>query len=96
MLRVVDVLPARRETLAGVTHVDGTARVQTVSRAAHPRFHNLLLAFEKLTGVPVILNTSFNVAGRPIVETPGDAIECFLSTHIDALVLHEFIVEKDG
>jgi carbamoyltransferase len=94
MLRVVDVLPHQRAVIPSVTHVDGTARVQTVSAAGTPLFHQLIAAFDALTGVPVVLNTSFNVAGRPIVETPADAIECFLSTNIDALILHNYLLEK--
>ena len=94
MLRVVDVLPHQRAVIPSVTHVDGTARVQTVSAAGNPLFHQLIAAFDVLTGVPVVLNTSFNVAGRPIVETPADAIECFLSTNIDALILHNYLLEK--
>lgn len=95
MLRVVNVLPEKRSTIPAVTHVDGTARVQTVAMATHPRFHALIDAFGRRTGVPVILNTSFNVAGKPIVETPQDAIACFLSTNIDALVLHDYVIEKE-
>jgi carbamoyltransferase len=95
MLRVVAVLPEKISIIPAVTHVDGTARVQTVSAEAHPRFHALIEAFSKRTGVPVILNTSFNVAGKPIVETPQDALDCFCSTNIDLLVLHNFVVEKE-
>ncbi|UWZ85531.1 carbamoyltransferase family protein [Occallatibacter riparius] len=96
MLRVVNVLPDKRSLISAVTHVDGTARVQTVSAATHPRFHALIEAFAQRTGVPVILNTSFNVAGKPIVETPDDAIDCFRSTHIDVVVLHDYVLEKEG
>lgn len=94
MLRVVDVHPSMREVIPSVTHVDGTARVQTVSHTGHPGFYALIAAFDRITGVPVVLNTSFNVAGKPIVETPGDALDCFLSTEIDALFLHDFLVSK--
>jgi len=94
MLRVVDVHPHKRASIAAVTHVDGTARVQTVSRSHSPLLYDLISAFEARTGVPVILNTSFNVAGRPIVETPADAVECFLATRIDALVMHDYLAEK--
>jgi carbamoyltransferase len=94
MLRVVDVRPEKRLTLAAVTHVDGTARVQTVSRYENPLFYDLIRKFEQQTGVPVVLNTSFNRAGEPIVETPADAIECFLSTRIDALAIHNFLITK--
>jgi carbamoyltransferase len=94
MLRVVEVRPEKAHILAGVTHVDGTARVQTVCRRSNREFYDLIAAFERRTGVPVVLNTSFNIAGRPIVETPRDAIECFVSTSIDALVLHDLLIEK--
>ena len=94
MLRVVDVRPEKRSTLAAVTHVDGTARVQTVSRYENPLFYDLIRKFENRTGVPVVLNTSFNRAGEPIVETPADAIECFMSTRIDALAIHNFLITK--
>lgn len=96
MLRVVAVLPEKISSIPAVTHVDGTARVQTVSADTHPEFHAVIEAFGRRTGVPVILNTSFNVAGKPIVETPQDAVDCFCSTNIDVLVLHNFVVEKEG
>ncbi|HEX4966717.1 MAG TPA: carbamoyltransferase C-terminal domain-containing protein [Thermoanaerobaculia bacterium] len=96
MLRVVPVLAAKRSVIPAVTHVDGTARVQTVSRTTNPRFHRLLEEFRNVTGVPVLLNTSFNVNERPIVETPADAVECYLSTGIDALVLHDYVATKPG
>ena len=83
-----------RERIPGVVHIDGTARVQTVTREDNPRFHALLTAFAERTGVPVLLNTSFNVRGEPIVEVPFDAMECFLGTDIDVLVIHDWLVEK--
>ncbi len=76
------------------THVDGTARVQTVSHQHEPLFHRLLTEFEALTGVPVMINTSFNVKGEPIVCTPEDAVNCFLRTDIDYLAIGNFLVEK--
>ncbi len=96
MLRVVDVQPSKQSVIPSVTHVDGTARVQTVTEKNNPLFYRLIAAFDSLTGVPVVLNTSFNVAGRPIVETPLDAIDCFLSTEIDSLVLHDFLLTKEA
>lgn len=80
--------------IPAVTHVDGSARVQTVSEASDPIFHALLRAFERETGCPVLVNTSFNVRGEPIVCTPSDAIACFLDTHMDALVMENILVEK--
>lgn len=80
--------------MPSVVHVDGTVRVQTVSRAVDPRYHRLLLECKALTGYPVLLNTSFNVKGEPIVCTPEDAVACFLATAIDVLVLDDYIVTK--
>ncbi|HEX9882129.1 MAG TPA: carbamoyltransferase C-terminal domain-containing protein, partial [Hyphomicrobium sp.] len=82
------------DRIPAIVHVDGTARVQTVRKETNERLHRLLTEFEALTGVPVLINTSFNVKGEPIVETPRDAVECFLSTGIDQLVLHDTIVAK--
>ncbi|MDJ0973301.1 MAG: carbamoyltransferase C-terminal domain-containing protein [Planctomycetota bacterium] len=96
MLLAFDVKPAAREQLPSITHVDGTARVQTVRREDNPRLHALLTAFGELTGVPVLLNTSFNDRGEPLVETPGDAVRCYLGTGLDALVLGDWIVRKRG
>ncbi len=88
------VLPKKRDVIPAVTHVDGTARVQTVSGETNPLYYRLIEEFEKLTGVAVILNTSFNVRGEPIVCTPSNAIDCFLGTQMDYLVLGNFIAEK--
>ncbi len=92
MLLICNVLPEFREELAGITHVDGTARVQTVSRSFSPLFHALLRELGRQTGIPVALNTSFNLRGMPIVETPADALRCFLSTRIDSLIMDRFLV----
>ena len=78
-----------------VTHVDGSARVQTVHEQTNPLFHRLLLAFEAMTGCAVLVNTSFNVRGEPIVCTPEDAYRCFRRTHIDALAIGPFLILKD-
>ncbi len=80
--------------IPAVTHVDGSARIQTVSAATNPRFHALLTAFDARTGVPCLVNTSFNVRGEPIVGSPADAYRCFRRTHIDALALGPFLLEK--
>ena len=85
MLSVYDVLPPRRDEVPSITHVDGSARVQTVDAPTNPLFHRLIEHFERRTGVPVVLNTSFNVRGEPIVCTPADAVACFQSTDIDRL-----------
>jgi len=94
MLFAVPVREEQRAVIPAVTHVDGSARVQTVSRESNPRFWELLSEFGKLTGVPVVLNTSFNVMNEPIVCTPGDALQCFLSTEIDCLAMGDFLVRK--
>ncbi|MBL8792990.1 MAG: carbamoyltransferase [Planctomycetia bacterium] len=83
-----------RSTIPAVTHIDYSARVQTVDEERHPRFHGLLRAFHALTGCPLLVNTSFNVRGEPIVCTPSDAIRCFLATDLDALVLGDFLIHK--
>lgn len=87
-------LKQRRSTLPAVTHVDFSARVQTVSATGNPPFYQLLSAFEQRTGCPVLVNTSFNVRGEPPVCTPEDAYRCFLRTDMDYLVLGNFLVEK--
>jgi carbamoyltransferase len=85
-----------RSEIPAVTHVDYSARVQTVDVQRNPRFYRLLEAFDRLTGCPVLVNTSFNVRGEPIVCTPDDAYRCFLATDMDALVLEDFIIVKDS
>ena len=80
-----------RYKIPAVVHVDGSARVQTVSEVDNPRLHRVLLAFHSLTGIPVLLNTSFNRAGEPIVCTPDDAIGCFMRSGIDALVIGDYV-----
>ncbi|MFP6581212.1 MAG: carbamoyltransferase C-terminal domain-containing protein [Candidatus Hydrogenedentota bacterium] len=94
MLFVYPVVKEKRALLPAITHVDGTARVQTVSREVNERYYDTIAEFEKLRGVPVVINTSFNVMGEPIVNTPEDAIRCFLGTGIDVLVLGDHIIEK--
>jgi len=94
MLFVHRVPPQQRARIPAACHADGTARVQTVSAAANPRYHRLLTTFGALTGVPVLINTSFNVRGEPVVCTPQDALHAFFSTPLDALVIGSFIVEK--
>lgn len=85
-----------RERIPAVVHVDGSARVQTVSSETNPAFYRLIEEFERVTGVPVVLNTSFNVRGEPIVCTPDDAIRCFLRAGLDGLVLGNYIVERQA
>ena len=94
MLMEVPVKPEKRSLIPAVTHVDGTARLQTVDRDTHPLYHRLLVAFGKRSGVPVLLNTSFNVRGEPIVCTPSDALSCYFRTGLDALVIGPFILTE--
>ncbi len=84
-----------RSEIPAVTHVDYSARIQTVDEERNPRFARLLEAFERLTGCPVLVNTSFNVRGEPIVGSPEDAYRCFLATDMDALVLEDIVIVKD-
>jgi carbamoyltransferase len=94
MLMTPRVRPGRDTEIPSVTHVDGTARVQTVSPVHQPLFHRLIEAFGALTGTPVLINTSFNIRGEPIVCTPQDALRCFLGTDIDFLAIGPFLVSK--
>ena len=95
MLRAKKVNPAWRDRVAGIMHVDGTARVQTVREDTNPKLYRLLKEFEQLTGVPVLVNTSFNIKGEPIVETPENAVNCFMNTGIDYLALHDMLISKN-
>jgi carbamoyltransferase len=94
MLFVFDVDPERAARIPGVCHVDGTARIQTVNADQHPLYYGLIKAFQRRTGVPVLVNTSFNTRGEPIVCTPLDAVRCFMTSPLDALVIGPFILEK--
>lgn len=94
MLFVYDVRPDQANRIPAVRHVDGTARVQTVNRAQHPLYYDLIKAFQRRTGVPVLVNTSFNTRGEPIVCSPRDAVESFWTSPLDALVIGSFILEK--
>jgi carbamoyltransferase len=94
MLLTAQVRPEMRTRIPAVTHVDGSARVQTVHREQHPTFHALLTAFFRKTGCPVLLNTSFNVRGEPIVESPADAYQTFMRSGIDFLALGSFVLIK--
>jgi carbamoyltransferase len=84
-----------RSSVPAITHVDYSARVQTVDEKRHGRYYRLIKAFERLTGCPVIVNTSFNVRGEPIVCTPQEAFRCFMATDMDALVLEDFVLRKE-
>ena len=90
----VATVPAEKRTIPAVTHVDGSARLQTIARDQHPMFYDLITEFDRQTGCPVLINTSFNVRGEPIVCTPEDAWRCFMRTEMDSLVLGSFMLEK--
>lgn len=94
MLRVVPITRARIAEIPAVAHVDGTARVQTVAKPENPGFWRIVDAFAAATGVPLVLNTSFNLAGCPIVETPADAVRCFAQTEIDVLAVGPYVLSK--
>ncbi len=94
MLFVHEVAPQWRERIPAVVHVDGTARVQTVDRIAEPLVARMLDGFERLTGLPVVVNTSLNTAGRPMVDDPRDALECFGSTPVDLLAIGPYAVRR--
>jgi carbamoyltransferase len=91
----IDKLNVPRSTIPAVTHVDYSARLQTVHRETNPRFHRLLSKFRQRTGCPVLVNTSFNVRGEPIVATPEDAFRCFMGTELDALAIGHCFLRKD-
>lgn len=95
MLFVYDVKKDKADRIPAVRHIDGTARIQTINREQHPLYYRLIKAFREITGVPVLVNTSFNTLGKPIVCTPRDAIECFWSSPFDSLVIGSFILQKN-
>ncbi|MDJ0872940.1 MAG: carbamoyltransferase C-terminal domain-containing protein, partial [Gammaproteobacteria bacterium] len=90
----IDKLHVPRSEIPAITHVDYSARVQTVQKETNPRYYDLLKAFEARTGCAVLVNTSFNVRGEPIVCTPEDAYRCFMRTEMDYLVLENFLLAK--
>ncbi|BAO75040.1 carbamoyltransferase [Winogradskyella sp. PG-2] len=94
MLKVCNVLKEKQDVIPAVTHVDGSARLQTVTRGLNPRYYDLIKKLGNKTGVPVVLNTSFNVQGEPVVESPVDAIRCFFSTGLDALIIGNYLLRK--
>lgn len=94
MLIVSEIKKDKRKIIPAVTHVDCSGRLQTVLKEENPIYYRLIDEFRKLTGVPVLLDTSFNIKGEPIVETPENAIQCFLRTQIDVLVIGNYLVRK--
>src|SRR5262249_50745994 len=91
----IDKLNVPRSDIPAVTHVDYSARIQTVHEQTHPRYHALIKAFKAKTGCPVLVNTSFNVRGEPIVCTPEDAFRCFMGSEIDFLAVENCVLRKD-
>jgi carbamoyltransferase len=94
MLFVHDVAPEWKDRIPTVTHVDGTARIQTIDPETEPLVHRMISAFERRTGLPVVVNTSLNTAGRPMVDDPRDALECFGSAPVDLLAIGPFVVRR--
>ena len=94
MILTSPVRPEKRGVIPSVTHVDGSARPQTVEKEINPLYWNLINEFGKRTGVPVLMNTSFNLRGEAIVNTPTDAVRTFFSSGMDALVIGSYLVEK--
>lgn len=94
MTYTLDILPNKRDVVQGIVHVDGSGRLQTVSQEDQPLYYSLIARFKELTGVPVILNTSFNLAGEPIVCSPYDAIRTFYTCGMDALVIGKYLIQK--
>ena len=88
-------LNQKRSIIPAVTHVDYTSRIQTVDKEINKKFYNLINAFYKKTSVPILVNTSFNVRGEPIVNSPKDAFDCFMGTELDILVIENFILYKN-
>jgi carbamoyltransferase len=93
MMQVFPIRSAQRGRIPAVTHVDGTGRLQTVCRDTNPRYYGLISEFERQTGVPMVLNTSFN-ENEPVVCCPREALDCFLRTKMDVLVLGDYLIER--
>ena len=94
-LRGLKLLQLHRSVIPAVTHVDYSARLQTVDKKINIKYYNLIKKFYDLTNCPLLINTSFNVRGEPIVCTPKNAIECFMSTNLDALIIENFFILKN-
>jgi carbamoyltransferase len=94
MLFVYNVAPDKAARIPAVRHVDGTARIQTINRGQNPLYYDLISAFDRITGVPLLVNTSFNVRGEPIVTTPHDSYLCFMRTNMDYLVVGSYVLDK--
>ena len=90
------MLNIERSTVPAVTHVDYSARIQTVSKDTNPKYYKLLSEFNEKTNCPIIINTSFNIRGEPIVNSPLDAFNCFMGTDLDTLIIGNFYLEKNA
>jgi carbamoyltransferase len=95
MMQVFQIRPEKRAAIPAVTHVDGSGRLQTVSHRTNPRYYRLIEAFRDLTGVPMVLNTSFN-ENEPVVCQPQEALDCFLRTRMDVLVLGDTVISRNA
>ena len=91
----IEKLNIKRSSIPAVTHVDYSARIQTVHKDTNPKYHKLISIFKKLTGCPILVNTSFNIRGEPIVCSVEDAYKCFMGTNLDILVCENFILYKE-
>ena len=91
----IDKLNIPRSEVPAITHVDYSARVQTVNKNTNPLYHELISKFKEITGCPIIVNTSFNVRGEPIVCSPSDAFKCFMGTELDVLIVGDYIAYKE-
>ena len=91
---MLEIVRQARSDILAITHVDYSARIQTIEKADHSQYYDLIKAFEERTGVGVIINTSFNVRGEPIVNTPEDAFNCFMGTELDKLVIENCYLDK--
>ena len=94
MLYACKVKKNKKNLIPAVVHLDDTARIQTVTSKENPRIYKLIKKFKKKTKIPILINTSFNIKNEPIVETPDNALNCFLNTNIDALFLEDYLIEK--
>ena len=90
----IEKLNIKRSVVPAITHIDYTSRIQTVHKNTNPKFHKLIENFKKITGCPILVNTSFNVRGEPIVNSPLDAFKCFMGTNLDKLVVGNFYLDK--
>ena len=90
----IDKLNVKRSSVPAITHVDYSARIQTVHQNTNPRYYKLISKFKEITGCPILVNTSFNVRGEPIVNTPEDAFNCFMGTDLDKLILGNCYLDK--